>query len=34
MAVIDEKFQISTIMDVNEDGVPTKDKMVFLFLQF
>ena len=32
MAVIDEKFQISTVMDVDSDGNPTKDKMVFLFL--
>ena len=28
MAVIDEKFQINTVMDVNEEGTPTKEKMV------
>ena len=28
MAVIDEKFQISTIMEVNDEGIPIKDKMV------
>ena len=28
MAVMDEKFQINTIMDVNADGVPIKDKIV------
>lgn len=27
-AIIDEKFQITTIMDVNENGIPIKDKMV------
>lgn len=27
-AVIDEKFQISTIMDVDSNGQPTKAKMV------
>eukprot|EP00347_Sterkiella_histriomuscorum_P014694 403359906 len=27
IAILDEKFQITTLMDVNEDGVPIKDKM-------
>lgn len=27
-AIIDEKFQITTIMEVNSEGVPVKDKMV------
>ncbi len=31
MAVIDEKFQINTVMDVNADGVPIKDKIVRVF---
>jgi hypothetical protein len=30
-AVIDEKFQITTIMEVNEAGAPIKDKMVIYF---
>ena len=28
MAVMDEKFQINTVMEVNEDGRPIKEKMV------
>ena len=33
-AVIDEKFQINTVMEVNEDGLPIKEKMVMhLFSQ-
>lgn len=27
-AIIDEKFQITTIMEVNSEGIPIKDKMV------
>lgn len=27
-AVIDDKFQINTVMEVDENGVPVKDKMV------
>ena len=27
-AVMDEKFQINTVMEVNEEGTPIKDKMV------
>lgn len=28
VAILDEKFQITTVMEVNEDGIPVKDKMV------
>lgn len=28
MAVIDEKFQINTVMEVDSSGRPTKEKMV------
>jgi hypothetical protein len=30
MAVLDEKFQINTVMECNEDGHPIKDKMVII----
>ena len=30
-AIIDEKFQITTIMEVNSEGVPVKDKMVLFY---
>ena len=32
-AVIDEKFAINTVMDVNDEGIPIKDKMVITFKQ-
>lgn len=28
MAVIEEKFQINTVMEVDADGHPTKEKLV------
>ena len=31
LAILEEKFQITTMMDVNEDGIPIKDKMVSAF---
>ena len=31
-AAIDEKFQINTVMEVNEEGAPLKEKLVTITL--